>query len=148
MRSDAPLSWHTARAWSRRQWPSSSSSTGSVGEHRRVDRPLVVGQRVAGRHGEHEVLREQLLDLEVVGGHGEGEDAGVEGAGAELLQHDLGLLLDQQQLEVGEAGVDLGHHVGEQVRGEGGEQAQAEAARLRVLGLPGDGRDRLGLARA
>ena len=43
------------------------------------------------------------------------QDAGVELPVAQLLQDHLGLLLDQQQLEVGEAGVDLGHDVGEEV---------------------------------
>ena len=41
--------------------------------------------------------------------------------------------------------MDLGHDVGEQVRREGGEQAEAHGAGLGVLGVAGDAADRVGL---
>jgi hypothetical protein len=69
-----------------------------------------------------------------------------EHACVELAHDRLGLLLDQQQLEAREAGVDVGHHVRQQVRRERREQAQADGGRLGILRLAGDGADGVGLA--
>ena len=53
---------------------------------------------------------------------------------AQPLQHDLGLLLDEQQLEVREPRVQLGHDVGQEVRRQRREQARCGACPTRGRG--------------
>ena len=109
LRSAAPASWHTASAWSRRQWPSSSSSTCSAASTDDVDRAVGAGERVVGGHGEHEVLGEQQL-LVRAGRRAPGRARTPTSSwpSRSRCEHDLGLLLDEQQLEVGEAVVQAG----------------------------------------
>src|SRR5690606_2430740 len=62
------------------------------------------------------------------------EDAGVEPAFTKAAQDDLGLLLDQQQLQPREALPHLRHHVWKQVGAESRKDAEADGARLGIGG--------------
>ena len=64
----------------------------------------------------------------------------------EQSKHVLGLLLDQQELEAGEASSDLGHHVWQEVWPERGEEAQADRCTRGICGVAGDAPDLIGLA--
>lgn len=99
---------------------------------------------MGGGHRQHEVLGEERQVVEVVVVDREGHEAGLELAGAQLLGDDLGLLLDQEHLEVGEPAQHLGHHVGQQVRRQRGEEPDADGAGLGVAGVGGDGGDGVG----
>ena len=98
------------------------------------------------RDREDELLAEQRLALQVVVVHRQREQADVELTGAQPFVHHGALLLDEQQLEVGEALVQGGHDVGQQVGRQGGEQPEAKRARLGVGGPAGDVADVVGLA--
>ena len=78
--------------------------------------------------------------------HREREDADIESTVAELAEDLLGLLLDQQRLELGEPTPDPGNDVRQQVRTERREQPDAERRRLGVRRPVRDLADVVGLA--
>ena len=83
---------------------------------------------------------------QVLGGHRQGEHDGVEPAAVQLVEQRVGLVLDEQHLEVGEPGPQRRHDVGQQVRPERREQCRggsSPTAASRALG--GDRPDPLGL---
>ncbi len=96
------------------------------------------GHRMLLRHREQEGLVEQRLDMQLIVVDRQRQQAGVEAAVAQPGQDLVGLLFDQQQFQAREALAQAGHHMRQQIRAEGREQAQAHRARFRVLAAAGD----------
>ena len=134
-------------AWSRRQWPSSSSSTCSSASTDEVDRLVGAGQRVVGRHGQHEVLgEEELLRASRSSWTGQGEDRRVEPAVAQLLRarprsSPRPAAARGSGTGRGACGTTWGSRYGASV----GNRPMRTRARLGVLGLAGDAADVVGL---
>ena len=101
---------------------------------------------MVGRHGQHEVLHEELHAFESIVVHRQREQPDIEPAVAQLFVHDSALLLDQEQLDLGEPFVQRRHDMREQVGRERGEQPDPEASCLRIGRSPGHVTDGVGLA--
>src|SRR5690606_21998413 len=90
-------------------------------------------KRVLPGHRQHERLLEQELCAQLVVVHRQGQDRRVQLALAQARQQLVALLLHQRQFQVREALEHARHHVRQQVRRQGGEDAQPHRARFRVL---------------
>src|SRR5581483_6153575 len=97
---------------------------------------------VALGDGEQERLLEQEFAVKLIVVDRQREDRGVEAAFAQLPQHDLGFLLDEQQFEPREAFADARDHVRQQVRPERREDAEPDRSRF---GIERASRDRADL---
>ena len=88
-------------------------------------------------HREYKGFFEQQLGVQLVVGHRQGQDGHIQTAVAQPGQQHVALFLDQQQFQLGEALAYLRHHVRQQVRAKGGEDAQPHGARFGILLAPG-----------
>ena len=90
------------------------------------------------RHRQQEGFFEQELLMQLIVVDRLREHGRVEAAFAELLQHDLGLLLDEQEFESRKTLADLRHDMRQQVRPERRKDAEPDGAGFRILGAPRD----------
>ena len=97
------------------------------------------------RHRQHERFLEQRFHMQLVAVDRQGEEAGIELAFAQQPQHVFGFFLDQQQFQFRETLAHAGDHMRQQVRAQGGENAQPQRARFRVAGALCDRLDLLHL---
>ncbi len=111
-----------------------------VGERGHRHRLAAPGERVIDRRRQHEVLLEQQLALQTVVVDRRGDDGHIEPALPETAQQLLGLLLDDQQLELREPPVHRRDDVRQEIRSEGREDAEPD--RRRSTGSGSTGRPR------
>ena len=90
------------------------------------------GQRVLLRHRDHEGLVEQRALHQAVGRHRQREDAHVDVAGLQVIEHRTGLVFVQQQFDARQLLADARRHQRQQVRTDGGQQRHAQAAGQRI----------------
>ena len=88
------------------------------------------------RGGEQERLLEQWFRVQLIVVQRQREQGGIQLAIAQALQQHVAFFLDQQQFQLREAFAQLRHHVRQQVRAEGREHAQPQAAGFRIAAAP------------
>src|SRR5690349_21025953 len=90
------------------------------------------------RHGQQEGLFEQKLLMQLIVVDRLREHRRIEAAFPELLEQNLGLLLDEQEFEAWKVLANLRHHVRQKIWPERRKDAEPDRAGFRILGAPRD----------
>ncbi len=116
-----------ASAWSRRQWPSSSSSRRSLRSSSGVARTFA-GDLARGGQRQQEAVVEQRRGLDAGMLDGKREEHDVELAVDQFVEQLLRLRLAQMQIEIGIGGADQRQKLRQQIGRDGGNGAEAQRA--------------------
>jgi hypothetical protein len=126
----APSSSQAASAWSRRQWPSSSSS--------RFSSAMLAAGHVARGIDEREPVLAEIHHLEVAQRIGQRQQRGVEFARVQPFQKPRRLVLAQIELQLREALPQARHGARQQEGPDGRDDAEMQRARQRIARLLGE----------